>query len=135
MYPVITKAYETGSAQDTLETGGANFAVGVGAGAIAVAVLAIGLTALSQQGAGEGAHERTVLGSSTWVSSRHASRHAWAAQHVTILLPTPLLIKRCVCHAVCCAVLCCAPCADTTTAALEQFKSLSEYAAAFSADL
>jgi hypothetical protein len=50
MYPVITKAYETGSAQDTLETGGANFAVGVGAGAIAVAVLAIGLTALSQQG-------------------------------------------------------------------------------------
>lgn len=75
MYPVITKAYETGSAQDTLETGGANFAVGVGAGAIAVAVLAIGLTALSQQGA------------------------------------------------------------DTTTAALEQFKSLSEYAAAFSAEL
>lgn len=53
MYPVITKAYETGSAQDTLETGGANFAVGVGAGAIAVAVLALGLTALSQQGAGE----------------------------------------------------------------------------------
>lgn len=53
MYPVITKPYETGSGQDTLETGGANFAVGVGAGAIAVAVLAIGLTALTQQGAGE----------------------------------------------------------------------------------
>jgi hypothetical protein len=74
MYPVITKPYETGSGQDTLETGGANFAVGVGAGAIAVAVLAIGLTALTQQGADTGA-------------------------------------------------------------AMEQFKSLSEYAAAFSADL
>lgn len=54
MYPVVTKAYETGSDQDTLETGSANFVVGVGAGAIAVAVLALGLTALSQQGAGKG---------------------------------------------------------------------------------
>jgi len=53
MYPVVTKAYETGSDQDTLETSSANLAVGVGAGVIAVAVLALGLAALSQQGAGE----------------------------------------------------------------------------------
>lgn len=52
MYPVVTKAYETGSDQDTLETSSANLAVGVGAGVIAVAVLALGLAALSQQGAG-----------------------------------------------------------------------------------
>jgi hypothetical protein len=55
MYPVITRAYETGSDQDTLETGSANLVIGVGAGVIAVAVLALGLVALSQQGgAGEG---------------------------------------------------------------------------------
>jgi len=50
MYPVVTRAYEAGSEQDTTNQGGANLAVGVGAGAIAVAVLALGLIALSQQG-------------------------------------------------------------------------------------
>lgn len=55
MYPVVTKAYEAGSNQDTLETGSANLVVGAGAAAIAVAVLALGLGALSQQGgSGEG---------------------------------------------------------------------------------
>lgn len=53
MYPVVTKAYEAGSDQDSLETGSANLVVGVGAGVIAVGVLALGLAALSQQGAGE----------------------------------------------------------------------------------
>jgi len=52
MYPVVTKAFEVGSNQDTLETGSANLVVGLGAGGIAVAVLALGLVALSQQGAG-----------------------------------------------------------------------------------
>ena len=52
MYPVITRAYEVGSNQDTLETGSANLIVGAGAGFIAAAVLALGLIALSQQGAG-----------------------------------------------------------------------------------
>lgn len=63
MYPVITRAYETGSDQDTLETGSANLVVGVGAGVIAVAVLALGLVALSQQG---GAGESCSLGCGGW---------------------------------------------------------------------
>jgi len=53
MYPVITRAYEAGSDQDTTNQGGANLAVGVGAAAIAVGVLAVGLGALLQQGSGE----------------------------------------------------------------------------------
>jgi hypothetical protein len=52
MYPVVTRAYETGSDQDTLDTNSANLIVGVGAGLIACAVLAFGLLALTQQGAG-----------------------------------------------------------------------------------
>lgn len=51
MYPVITKAYEVGSDQDTADTGSANAVVGVGAAVIAVGVLAVGLGALTQQGA------------------------------------------------------------------------------------
>jgi hypothetical protein len=53
MYPVVTKAYEAGSDQDTADAGGANAVVGAGAAVIAVAVLALGLGALSQLGAGE----------------------------------------------------------------------------------
>jgi hypothetical protein len=53
MYPVITRAYETGSDQDTVDTNAANLVVGVGAGLIACAVLAFGLLAVTQQGAGE----------------------------------------------------------------------------------
>lgn len=53
MYPVITRAYETGSDQDTMDTNAANLVVGVGAGLIACAVLAFGLLALTQPGAGK----------------------------------------------------------------------------------
>jgi hypothetical protein len=53
MYPVVTKAYEAGSDQDTADTGAANTVVGAGAAAIAVAVLALGLGALSQLGGGK----------------------------------------------------------------------------------
>lgn len=52
MYPVVTKAYEAGSDQDTADTGAANTVVGAGAAVIAVAVLALGLGALSQLGGG-----------------------------------------------------------------------------------
>jgi hypothetical protein len=50
MYPVITRAYEVGSQDDTASTGSSNLLIGVGAGALAVGVLAVGLSALSQNG-------------------------------------------------------------------------------------
>jgi len=50
MYPVITRAYEVGSQDDTASTGSANLLIGVGAGVLAVAVLAVGFSALSQSG-------------------------------------------------------------------------------------
>jgi uncharacterized membrane protein len=58
MYPVVTKAYEAGSDQDTADSGAANTVVGAGAAVIAVAVLALGLGALSQLGAGEHSQQR-----------------------------------------------------------------------------
>lgn len=62
MYPVVTKAFEVGSDQDTLQTSSANLIVGVGAGVLAVGVLTVGLFALSQQGSGGCKHRPGFYG-------------------------------------------------------------------------
>eukprot|EP00877_Chromochloris_zofingiensis_P004318 jgi/Chrzof1/13888/Cz08g16060.t1 len=50
MYPVMTKAYEAGSSQDSGSMNSANTTYAIGAAVVAIGVLAIGLIALTQSG-------------------------------------------------------------------------------------